>query len=187
VPTLFDALTGLPARVIAGEQTSWSESFADYPNSTYSVDYIFASNTPVDGFQKYTVAGSESSTSTRTFPLPSGMKPGVYDYEVRITRTSDSVTRVASRGCLVVAPDLSVTPTETYAQAQVAAIKTALTTLSASTNVSVSFNGQSFQKGDTAQLRGQLAYWESRVLKERAALQRLTDATAEYRCTCDCE
>jgi hypothetical protein len=186
VSTLFSVQTGLPSRVTAGEQDSWTEVFADYPNASYSVAYIFASNTPVDGFQQYTVTGTETSTATRTFTLPAAIKPGVYDYEVRVTRQSDSVTRVARRGCLIVAPDLATTPTTTDAQTKVAALKTAIDGLNASSNRSVSFNGQSVTKANLPELQQQLAYWESRVIRERNALAVLSSAVAQYNCDCNC-
>jgi hypothetical protein len=169
--SLFTALTKVPDTILAGQQETWAEDLEDYPIASYSVAYVFSAlTTPVDGPQRFTVTGVETGTETYTFTFPADTKPGRYVWEKRITQASPAMTRVADTGCLVIQPNLANAQTESYAQAQVAAIQTALTTLSTSTNISVSFNGQSFTKGDTSKLQGHLAYWESVVNREQREL-----------------
>jgi hypothetical protein len=69
--------------------------------------------------------------------------------------------------------NLAVTPTATYAQTMVTTLQTALSSLAASGNNSVSFNGQSYTRANIADYQKQLTYWQARVIKEQNDLAAL--------------
>ena len=54
-----------------------------------------------------------------------------------------------------------------FAQAQVARLETALAALTATTNSSVSFNGQSYSKADINTYNSLLTYWKAQVIAEQ--------------------
>lgn len=188
--TLFAVQTQIPSHVTAGEQDSWTEDFAEYPNASYNVQYVFvAQQTPVDGRQTQTVVGVETGSATRTFTLPAAIKPGVYEWSQQIVRASPATTRIARRGCLVVAPDPAATPTVTDAQTKVTEALAAQSDMNSAKFKTTSFNGQLMTRKDTDELQSQLAFWQSRVIKENRELAALTTQVAYYnRCcgSCNC-
>ena len=174
MPAAFDNLTALPATFNAGEVVTWVETLTDYPVASYAVAYKFSGVTPQDGFQQFSIAGTETSTATYTFATLATYKPGSYSWEKQVTQASPAAMRVVERGTVVITPNLAATPTTTFAAAQVALLQGALATLATSTNQSVSFNGQSFSRGNISDYRGQLVYWQAIVLAEQRAIDALT-------------
>lgn len=173
MPTIFDNLTAIPTSFVAGEAITWVETLTDYPIADYSVAYKFTGRTPLDGLQQFGITGTESGTATYTFTTLTTYKPGNYCWEKQITRASGSVMRVVERGDITVIPNAGTTPTETSAAEQVALLKTALAELNATTNTSVSFNGQSFAKANIGEYKSQLVYWQAQVKKEQDAYNAL--------------
>ncbi len=178
---LFDTLTGIPSEITQGEAVSWAENLTGYAIGSYSVAYVFNGNTPLDGNQKFTVTGAETGTITYTFTMPTSVKPGLYRWEKQITQTAGSLMRVACSGEMVIKPNLATTQTTTFAASQVALIEANLATLSASTNASVSFNGQSFTRANISDLQRHYATWKARVIAEQAALAALSGEPANRR------
>jgi hypothetical protein len=170
---LFDTLTAIPCAFVQGEAPSWNETLSEYPCASYAVAYKFEGDTPLDGIQQFSVVGTESDSATYTFQFAANVKPGVYRWEKQITRSSDSRMAVAECGMIIVRPNAATVQTTTTAAANVASIEASLATLAASTNASVSFNGQSFTQANVGELQRHLAYWKSRALKERRALDAL--------------
>jgi hypothetical protein len=170
----FDALTAIPSEITAGEAVAWTEDLADYPGASYAVAYRFAGQTPQDGFQQFAITGTETSTATYTFTTLTTYKPGTYNWQKVVTRSSDSVVRVIDEGTLTIKASLSATPTTTTAASMVTAIKTALATLAASTNETVDFNGQRFTRRNQQGLQSQLVYWEAQVLREQSKIDALS-------------
>jgi hypothetical protein len=177
---VFDVAASIPSCMTAGEFASWSEALPDYPVASYAVAYQFGSQTPLDGFQQFTVTGTESATALYTFTMPAAPKPGEYRWEKKITRSSDSVYSIVESGVLVIMPNLATAQTTTHAAAQVALLETAIATLNASPNSSVSFNGQSFTRVGIESLKEQLVFWKAEVLSERRKLEKLRQFPAEY-------
>lgn len=172
----FATLSAIPSSITSGEGDVWAEHLPDYTSGTYSVAYNFSGQTPVDGFQKFSIAGSGSGT-TWTFTMPSGVNspsPGAYAWQQVVTRTSDSAKRQINSGALVVAPNLADMPTESAAAAMLAALEAAIQTLSAGTNQSVSFNGQSFTKKELRTLLEQRTQLQAEVIKEQEKLAALS-------------
>lgn len=173
----FDAATSIPDKTTSGEYVVWSETLADYPQGTYTVAYNFVDlATPVDGYEKFSVAGSGSGT-TWTFTMPTGgsaPKPGRYRWQQVVTRVSDSKAVTIASGVLIIAPDFSATPTTTAAQTMLAALETAITSLSSGLNETVSFNGQSFTKKNLRQLYDMRRDLQAEILLEQRRLAELS-------------
>lgn len=172
----FATLTAMPNRFTAGEVIAWTETLADYPASAYSVAYDYvAQATPLDGFQKFAIAGVGVGT-TWTFTTPSGPKPGSYAFERQITKTAGSVMRVDKSGCgrLVVLPNYTTTPTVTDNAAMVTALKAIMALFATSTDQSVSFNGQSYSRANIGDYQKQLVYFQAQVIAEQQSLANLS-------------
>lgn len=69
-----------------------------------------------------------------------------------------------------VLPSISAAAVPSQAQIMVNTLMAALAKLAGTTNQSVSFNGQSFSKGNLQIYRDQLVYWQARVIQEQEAL-----------------
>lgn len=167
--TIFDNLTALPASFAVGEIITWVETLTDYPGATHSIAYKFAGQTPLDGFQQFSIAGTETSTATYTFVTLTTYKPGIYTWEKQITLTSGSLMRVVECGQVVIQPNAATSMTTTTAATMVTTLETVLATFAASANQSVSFNGQSYSRGSISDYRNQLVFWKARVFAERRA------------------
>lgn len=171
---VFDTLAAIPDAVTSGEAVSWAETLTDYPGASYSVAYKFAGQTPQDGWQTFSLSGAESGTATYTFTTGTSIKPGVYQWERQITRTGDSVMRVDATGSITVRANLATAPTTTTAATMLAALETAITTLSTTVNQSVSFNGQSYTKASMADLLAQRTRLQAEVYREKQAIAALS-------------
>lgn len=176
----FDAPTSIPCFITAGEAVTWTEFIPDYTSATYGVSYLFAGTTPQDGFQQFIITGSGSGTSW-TFATATSYKPGIYYWEKKITRTSDSVIRVIETGQITIRPSFSAVPTVTSAAAMLTALNTAITTLTTTVNQSVSFNGQSYTKASLADLLGQRTRLQAEVYRENQAAAALNGVSANPR------
>jgi hypothetical protein len=173
--TAFDNLTSIPCAITAGEAVIWTETPADYPPASYNIAYKFAGQTPQDGFQQFSITGSESG-STYTFTFATTIKPGVYNWEKWVTRSSDSATRSVCKGSIIVRANLGATPTVTDAAAQLALINAAILTLTTTVDSSVSFNGQSFTKADLGRMQEARIRLQAEVYREQ---QRIAELSGE--------
>jgi len=169
----FETLSGIPASIIAGEVVVWAETLSEYPGASYALSYKFAGTTPQDGFQQFSISGTESGSATYTFTTLTTYKPGTYQWEKQLVRSSDSAMAVIARGTLTIAANLAATPTTTFAASQVALLKTALAALNTTSNQSVSFNGQSYSKANISDYNKQLVYWQAQVIAEQAKIDAL--------------
>lgn len=172
--SVFDTLTAIPCEFTAGEKVTWGETQDLYPQPDYTIVYNFAGQTPVDGFQKFTVTGSGSGAAwTFSFPTSPQPKPGYYRWQQIVTRASDSAKQEIQSGDVTVRPNLADTQTTSAAATMLANLNTAITTLTTTTNQSVSFNGQSYTKASIGQLYEQRVRLQAEVRREQAALAEL--------------
>lgn len=177
----FTTLTGIPCDITQGEVVTWAETLTAYPCASYGAAYKFAGTTPQDGFQQFSIAGTESGTATYTFATPSAPKPGTYAWTKQITLTAGGVMRVVDRGTIDVLPGLSVVPTVTFAASQVALLKTVMAAFAASNKKSVNFNGQQFERFEMASYKSQLVAFQAEVIKEQRELARLSGGGDPFR------
>lgn len=194
--SVFDALSSIPCEITSGEGESWVETDTDYPGATHSIAYKFGGMTPLDGWQTFAIAGTESDTATYTFTMPTSPapKPGRYQWERQVTLTASTSMRVTDRGCLTVLPNLATAQTVTAEAAQLAALDIAILAISASTDQSVSFNGQSVTKSDLTRLQSQRVALQAAVYRQQQALAALSGNARggtiavrfgpSYRCGC---
>lgn len=90
-------------------------------------------------------------------------------WRFRVVEIANPTTHIhdIAGGQIYVLPDPTVAETLTFAEEMVATLETAIETLGASTDQSVSFNGQSFTQANLDQYRRDLAWWMSRVIAEQ--------------------
>ncbi len=170
--TAFDTLTGIPSQFTQGEVISWTDVFADYSASLYSLAYKFGGQTPLDGWQSFAIAATGSDT-TYTSATPASVKPGNYSWEQQLTKTVGSIMRVMARGMITVLPNYATAQTTTPAAAMVTALQSALSAFAATSQQSVSFNGQSFSRANITDYQRQLVYFQAAVIKEQNLLRAL--------------
>ncbi len=171
----FTTLAGIPGSFTSGESIVWTDTLPDYPTGTYTVAYNFAAHwTPVDGYESFTVSGTGVGTVwTFTMPTSTPPKAGKYAWQKLVTRVSDSLKAQLTSGVITVIPNLSTAPTTSTAATQLAAIQTAITTLTSGSAQSVSFNGQSFTKKDLSKLLDDRTRLEAQVIRENRLLAAL--------------
>lgn len=172
----FDTLTAIPTEIVSGTTVVWTETQTDYPQPDYTIAYKFlALDTPVDGVETFSVSGSGSGSAwTFTITSAAAPKPGRYLWQEIVTRASPAAVAVIASGQLTVQPNFTAAPTTSAAATMLAALETAITTLSAGTNQSVSFNGQSFTKKDMRSLLDERTRLQAEVKREQEALAALS-------------
>lgn len=173
--SVFDTLTEIPTEITSGTTVVWAETQTLYPQPDYTIAYKFlALETPVDGPETFSVAGSGSGSAwTFTIASSAAPKPGQYAWQQLVTRVSPAAIALIAEGRLTVKPNLSAAPTTSTAETMLAALETAITSLATSVNQSVSFNGQSFTKQDIGRLYEQRTRLQAEVKREKAALAAL--------------
>lgn len=163
--SVFDPLSSIPCSITAGEAVSWTETLSSYPSASYSVAYKFAGQTPQDGHQTFAIAGAGVG-SVYTFTAATALKPGVYDWEKQVTQTAGPTMRVVCTGQLTVKPNLATAPTTTTAQTLLTTIETAIALLAATSNQTVSFNGQSYSKASIQTYLAERTRLQAEVYRE---------------------
>jgi hypothetical protein len=172
----FDTLSAIPSAFISGTTVVWTETQTDYPQPDYTIAYKFlALSTPVDGVETFSVSGSGSGSAwTFTITAASPPKPGAYQWQEIVTRVSPAAVAVIAGGCITVQPNLTAAPTTRAAQTMLAALETAITTLTTTTKQSVSFNGQSYTNADINRLYDQRDRLKAEIKREEDALKALS-------------
>lgn len=93
-----------------------------------------------------------------------------WTWRFRVVEIANPTTHIhdIAGGEIYVLPDPGVAETATTAEEMVALLETALATLAATTDQSVSFNGQSFTQANIEQYRRDLTWWMARVIAEQS-------------------
>lgn len=157
------AVAGLPDKIEAGNTYNVTESFSAYPTSAWTMQLVLSLNGKAKSV-KTTVSGTSFA-----FTLPTDLAPGLYDYAEYVTETATGQRATAKQGVIEVLPNLGASAGKSTAQTILENIESAIQKLSAGTNVSVNFNGQSFTKKDMKALTEQRTYWKAEVLRERSS------------------
>jgi hypothetical protein len=127
-PTREPGLAEYGSPIVAGDFTPWKKTGIedDYPAATYSVAYQCTSN--VASTDGYTVPGSVSS-SEWIFEIPSattaGYTPGIYQWNLYATRTSDSERLRLDSGSWEVVSNIRI-DTSTDVQSEARKVLTAI-------------------------------------------------------------
>lgn len=103
--------------------------------------------------------------------LSAGWRAGYYDYAFYFTKDAERGSGI--RGKVAILDNLAVEQPKTNAEAMVETLEKAVLLLGATTDASVSFNGQSYTQASIGSYRADLVYWQARVIRERDELARL--------------
>lgn len=163
-------LSSIPTSLEAGCTVLFTESFTDFLTDDWASFLILAlpGETPVridatvsDDKFLYTLASARTA----------GLKAGWYDYAFYVTSGTERAS--PKRGRIAILDNLAIAQPPSHAEQMVATLEKALLLLGATTDSSVSFNGQSFTQASIGTYRADIVYWQSRVIKERRDLMAL--------------
>lgn len=162
----FEALSSIPCEFESGNSVTITMPLPNVaPSEGEAKLYLSLSGSAVTNITA-TESGNDF-TFTISAVASAALAPGLYDYAIYFTYTAGE--RVpAGTGQVAVLPNLATSQTPSFAQAQVTLLETALATLNATANASVSFNGQSYTRVSMNSLREQWTFWKARVLQEQA-------------------
>lgn len=163
----FEALSSIPCEFESGNSVTITMPLPNVaPSEGAATLYLSLNGTAVANYAA-TESGNDF-TFTISAVASAALAPGLYDYAIYFTYTAGERVSVGT-GQVAVLPNLATSQTPSFAQAQVTLLETALATLNATANASVSFNGQSYTRVSMNSLREQWTFWKSRVLQEQAA------------------
>jgi len=174
-------LTSEPAAIVAGDTITWTTSSPQFPSgSGYTLKYYLvgpvASPTaaPIqlaDSVNGVTITQS-GNLYTVTVPAATtaSWAAGSYAWSRTFTSGANRYTEdgKASAGFMQVAPDPTVAPAATHATRTLAAIETALESLSAGQYISVSVDGISYTRSQLPELYMQRSRYKAEVYREQA-------------------
>ena len=161
-------LMQMPDVIECGDTLRVQLGFGNYPPASYSAALKFN----IAGTAPTSVAGTAATSTDFLFVLSAAtsaaMAAGSYDYAIRVTETSSGETATAQTGTITFLPNLGATLTKSTVEQQYDAANTALLSLLANKNSSVSFNGQSFTKENQMSLVDIISRLKARLDAERA-------------------
>ena len=166
----IQTLVGIPDKFNVGDTVLFTEQFTDYPVADWTAKLWLNiwSGTPTS--ITATTSGS-SFLFTISNTVSAAIPPGTYEFSIVVTNGTQTATPKV--GTISALPNFAVAQTASFAQAQVARLETALAALTATTNSSVSFNGQSYSKADINTYNSLLTYWKAQVIAEQNRINTL--------------
>jgi hypothetical protein len=174
----FDALNapeGEPRKIVVGDFLQWKRSdlVSDYPTADYSVEYVARITGGGSNEIKVSATGqtthyliSVSSTVSEDF------EPGVYHWQLEVTRNSDSERIVADRGYFEAIPDLDVNQADprSHAEIMLTKIESLLSGKADSDVTNYSIAGRSLTKMTFEELLNARNFYKAEVTRENNAL-----------------
>lgn len=174
----FDALNapeGEPRKIVVGDFLQWKRSdlVSDYPTADYSVEYVARITGGGSNEIKVSATGqtthyliSVSSTVSLDF------EPGVYHWQLEVTRNSDSERIVADRGYFEAIPDLDVNQADprSHAEIMLTKIESLLSGKADSDVTNYSIAGRSLTKMTFEELLNARNFYKAEVTRENNAL-----------------
>lgn len=183
--------SGVPCKIRAGDTTIFTVENTDYSPATHSASLLLQK--VATGVSLSAINATESG-STYTFTISAATSaawsPGSYQWAIRYTVTADSTVETGETGMLDILPNIGTSQTASTAATLLAALETAIATVTASPHSSISFNGQSVTFGSLSMWYQERNRLRAEVIKEqRAALKAagLNDGTlyqAQFRRDC---
>ena len=161
-------LTYFPQSLTSGDTVRLLLSFPLCPATAFSS--VLVLNRP--GVAPITSTGTASGSAfafTITATQSATMAAGAWTWAARCTDTASGDVTSGGDGDFTVLANYATTITASATQLQLDAANTALLTLLANPEVSVSFNGQSFTKENQAQLLNTIRNLEAKLAAEKAA------------------
>lgn len=141
-----EVLTEFPLSFVAGDTVRVTISDSDHPSSDWTLKVLLQSDTGFNTFN--TDAGSSDAFDLEIEAADSALiAPGLYAVSYVFTETStEERETVALDQALTVYRNPEVTPTKSIARQTLEAMEAAFLILASGSNLTVSFNGQSFTK-----------------------------------------
>lgn len=166
----ISTLSAIPDSFEAGTTTLFTEGFTDFPVADWAAYLILAKPGDPPVRVDATVSGT-NFLFTLTAANTAAMKSGWYDYAIYVTDGAERAR--AKSGRIIVDDNLDVQQAPTHAEAMVTTLEKALLLLGATTDSSVSFNGQSFTQSSIGTYRQDYVFWKAAVIRERREQQAL--------------
>lgn len=173
---LFDpknSLTTEPETIIVGDFIQWRKipEYADYPPSTYSMEYV--ARITAGGSTEIKLAGTDYDSSAWLFQVSSAVSAefvaGFYHWQLEAVRNSDSERLVIERGTFTAVEDLDVNGADprTHAEIMVDKIESVLENRADSDVDDYSIAGRSLTKMKVKDLLYWRDYYRTEVTKEK--------------------
>lgn len=154
---------GVPLTIESGNEYHFTVNYPDYAVGTWTAAFVIAKGTGTPSSTAATTSGSNFLV-TLTSAVTAALTPGDYTFAVYVTSSSQRTT--AETGALTILPNIAVARTATFAETQVALLKTVMAAFGATDKQSVSFNGQTFTRFSVAEYQKQLVYFQAEVIRE---------------------
>lgn len=161
----------VPQYIQSGDTTRFTWSSGEHPASSWSAVFYLSKDGTTASANSAAAESGSSYTVTMSAATTAALSAGVYQWFIRYTETATGEIETGEQGVLQVVQNLAATPSATAAQAMLTALETAITSLAAGTNSSVSFNGQSFTKKSLGELLRWRDHLKAEVIRERQAIE----------------
>lgn len=165
-------LSSLPLYFTAGDSVEIVGLSCGYSSAEWSLQLILSRGTDTPTIID-AIANGQGFDITIPAETSANLPPGKYQFLERVTGNLTGMVKTAATGSIIILPNLAVGQQLTHAGTMLSNIDAALLTLSTGTDVSVSFNGQSFTKRDVGQLNRDRTYWAAAVIREQDELAAL--------------
>ena len=153
--------TSEPVCFTIGDSVSWTRFEADYLPPDWNLEYGFSGPT------RFTITSADEGDSHKITLPSTGWLPGDYIWSVKATDGTDNIT--LDVGNIRALPNLTEADAELdAAEARLAALEEAWTTLSGNSYTSVSVDGVAFTKSTSNDLKAQLMFARREVERLRA-------------------
>lgn len=161
------SLSAVPASFEAGNTVNLSLNYGDFSAATWTLQLVFSRagcEAPV------IFTGTTSGTSfavALTGVVTADMQPGPWTWVAYVTSGSERTT--AASGSVTVLANLAEVRPKTTNELLLETINEAIASLAASTNASVSFNGQTYTRANLKTLMDQQTSIAAAVIQEQRA------------------
>lgn len=166
--------TGIPLEINSGDSVQFAEQFTCYTPDAWTMKlWLYLLGGAAPSSTSATTSGTNflvTLTATYTATLPEGQ----YEYTEQVTNIADtSIIKTAKQGTIYVLPNYMVAQTPTNAQQMVTLLTAVMQGFATTDRKSVNFAGQQFERASIKEYQEQLIYWQSRVVAEQTARNRL--------------
>lgn len=169
----------IPHTITSGDGVTWTENYPEFPVGSYTLTLWLALKLGTAAKPTSIVAIASGSLYEITIPAANTIAPGEYRFSEIIT--GSGVTKTVREGTLYVTPNFSVQQDPSTAQRMAALYEGVIAEFAATTRLTVNFNGQSFTRASIKDYQEQLVYWQSRVIAEARAIDRLRGGPDPFR------
>ena len=156
--------------LFAGDSSSWVSTFSDYPATAWEAIIVFQKH----GLEPVKLIATASG-SNFSFPFPAEksalMEPGKWDWAIRVTKTTESVT--VSIGTTVIRPNPERVYELSHYEKCLSLLNDAIENRLVDVQETISILGQDITKVPVNELHRLQQYYQAQVNKERKFKQHL--------------